>query len=352
MPPSRSRSKRMAIAYAAFLAVAIPGGLEVAVRLLRLAPPLNRQYPGMVADPLVPYRPAPSTAWSVPSLSGEFAIEVRHSSWGFRDVEHPVAKPAGTFRILGLGDSFTYGAGAAFEDTYLARLERALNQRPGPHLTVEVIKAGIPRFFPEPERMLLEHYGLGLEPDLVTVGFTPNDVSDTSLGLEAVTRTPDGFLMSREARELGPVGRWLFLHSCAARTVLKGWLEHRLRARHPEPWKDIYRAGGQHEASWRRVEGEYGRMVELASSCGARLVVLHIPERGPWGPEAEYPPSRLAAWAGSHGAAFVDALPALRAAAASGTRLYWDGDPHCNAAGYQVVAQALLAGVTEQGLVP
>jgi hypothetical protein len=90
------------------------------------------------------------------SASNEFVFEVRHSSWGARDVEHPTAKPPGVFRILGLGDSFTYGVGAAFEDTYLAMLENLLDARPGNHPRVEIIKAGIPRFFTEPERLLLQ----------------------------------------------------------------------------------------------------------------------------------------------------------------------------------------------------
>lgn len=349
---ARLKSWGPTLAYAAFLATVVALGVEVTVRLLGLAPPLNLQYPGMVPDPHLPYRPAPGSAWEVPADSGEFAFEVRHSSWGLRDTEHSIAKSPRTFRILGLGDSFTYGVGAAHEDTYLVRLERLLAQRDGAHLPVEVIKAGIPRFFPVPERLLLEHYGLSLDPDLVVVGFVPNDVSDTSLGLEAVTRTDDGYLMSREATELGRCGRWLFLHLSAARMVLKGRLDRRLRVRHPEPWTDIYRPDGQHEGSWQRVEEEYSRMVELASTSGAKLVVLHIPERGPWGPGADYPPARLSAWAASRGAFLVDALPALREADARGEKLYWDADPHCTAAGYRVVAEVLAAGLVERGLAP
>ncbi len=44
---------------------------------------------------------------------------------------------------------------------------------------MEIIKAGIPRFFPRPERLLLEHEGHTFQPDLILVGFVPNDVMDT-----------------------------------------------------------------------------------------------------------------------------------------------------------------------------
>jgi lysophospholipase L1-like esterase len=353
------RSWRFALFYGLFVAVTVGAGVEIAVRLMHLAPPLNQQFPGMVPDPYLPYRPRPYGVWMSPAASGEFSFETRHSSLGLRDVEHSAKKPPGTFRILGLGDSFTYGVGAAFEDTYLVQLERMLNQRPGNHLAnhlannpkVEVIKAGIPRYFPEPERLFLEHYGLAFEPDLVIVTFVPNDVIDTHMGIDAVKPSEDGFLMTREASELGSPGRWLFVHSHAARMALAKWIAHRIWMRDPIFWSDVFVANGRHEKSWQRVEEEYRRMADLAGNRGARLVIVQIPERGPWTPEASYPAARLSAWAAAHGAFFIDTMPAL-AATSSSEKLYWDVDPHCNAAGYRVVAEAVSRGLIEHGLVP
>jgi len=346
------RSWRFALFYGLFLVVTVGAGVEIAVRLMHRAPPLNQQFPGMVPDPYLPYRPAPNGVWIGPSASGEFSFEARHSSLGLRDVEHSAKKPPGSFRILGLGDSFTYGTGAAFEDTYLVRLEGLLNQRPGAHPKTEIIKAGIPRYFPEPERLFLEHYGLAFEPDLVIVTFTPNDVIDTHMGLDAVKPSEDGFLMTREASELGGLGHWLFVHSHAARMALAKWVAHRIWTRDPIFWNDVYVANGHHEKSWEKVEEEYRRMADLAGSRGARLVIVQIPEHGPWDkPEFSYPAARLSAWAAANDAFFIDTLPAL-AAASSSEKLYWDTDPHCNAAGYRVVAEAVNQGLSEHGLVP
>jgi lysophospholipase L1-like esterase len=350
------RSWRFALVYGLFLAVTVGAGVEIAVRLMHRAPPLNQQFPGMVPAPYLPYRPAPNGVWMGPSASGEFSFEARHSSLGLRDVEHGTKKAPGSFRIRGLGDSFTYGVGAVFEDTYLVQLERLLNQRPGNHSgnkpKVEIIKAGIPRYFPEPERLFLEHYGLAFEPDLVIVTFVPNDVIDTHMGIDAVKPSDDGFLMTREASELGGVGHWLFVHSHAARMALAKWVAHRIWMKDPIFWNDVFVANGRHEKAWRKVEQEYRRMADVARSRGARLVIVHIPERGPWkGPEASYPATRLSAWAAANGALFIDTMPAL-AAASSSEKLYWDIDPHCNAAGYRVVAEAVSRGLIEHGLVP
>src|SRR3990167_658719 len=60
-----------------------------------------------------------------PLLKGDFQgkiygdIEIEINSNGLRDYEHDHEKPEGSIRILGLGDSVTFGAGVRFENTYL-----------------------------------------------------------------------------------------------------------------------------------------------------------------------------------------------------------------------------------------
>ena len=54
-------------------------------------------------------------------------IPVRTNSLGYRGDEIATPKPPGAFRILGLGDSVTWGVGVREEKTYLRVLENALN---------------------------------------------------------------------------------------------------------------------------------------------------------------------------------------------------------------------------------
>ena len=334
------------------ITVAVATGVEVMVRLLEIAPPLQRQYPRMVADPHLPFRPPSNATYVMRETTGEFEHEVRTNSAGFRDVDHLIPKPPGVFRILGLGDSFTFGVGASFEDTYLFRVERMLNARPGDHVEVEIIKAGIPRFYPQTERMLLEHYGLAYAPDLVVVGLTPNDVSDTVFGVDAVTTDASGFLKTRDAKTLGSAGQWLFLNSHAARIALGDYLRRKSAARHPVRWEEIFRDDGFHEPEWRRIEAELTRMRSLAAQAGARgFVVLCIPHRGPWPESSDYPARRLRRWAARNEAVVVDALPLFRAAGGQ-QRLFWESDPHCTPAGYRLLAKALVDGLESASLVP
>lgn len=285
------------------------------------------------------------------SRTEEFDYDYRHNTYGFRDVEHVIAKGEGTFRILGLGDSFTYGIGVALEETYLYRLEAMLNNRAGIHPRVEIIKAGIPRYVPQPERILLEMYGLQFRPDLVLVGFLPNDVIDTSQGLDAAKVDRSGYLMTREAKELGHSGMQIYRHSAFGRLLLKRYVEWQIQRKYPSREGELFRSGGFHEGDWVKLESEYDRMAESARSIGARLAIVHIPQKGPWMEESRYPATRLSAWAARRDVDFTDLLPAM-ARMSTRKRLYYEKDGHCTSAGHAAIAHELYAHLTDRNLIP
>jgi hypothetical protein len=319
--------------------------MEMLVRLLHVAPSLPKQH--YVRDPHLPWKPEPL---SVTARAGGAGPEFRHNSFGFRDVEHRYEKEGQVFRILGLGDSFTYGALVRFEDTYLYRLETMLNRRPGAHPRVEIIKAGIPRYYPETERMLLESYGAQYSPDLILVGFLPNDVTDTYAGLDDVTVSKAGELITREAAELRVADAWIFRASHLLRLALKEYIDYRRAKRYQPRFADVYRENGFHEKDWRTVESEYGKMAAIASRLHSELVIVHIPHQGPW--MHSYPGKRLAAWASRNGVGFVDVLPGMVRAAGAGQRLYYEKDGHCRPAGYAVIAAEIYEYLTKNELVP
>ncbi len=96
-------------------------------------------------------------------------FEVNTNSQGFRNAEFS-AKPApGTFRIVCLGDSITFGWGMDEKYSYPRVLERYLNSRPGAKTRVEVINAGVPGYDLEQITLYLTNKILSLKPHLVTV---------------------------------------------------------------------------------------------------------------------------------------------------------------------------------------
>jgi lysophospholipase L1-like esterase len=346
--PGRPRAKiRFWLLYLSTVTAAILLVLECAVRLLGLAPSL----PGHknVADPHLPFRPRPNFVSH--ARTKEYECEYRNNSLGFRDVEHAWEKPEGVFRILALGDSFTYGAGVSLEETYARRLEAMLNARGGAHPRVEVINAGVYRYFPEAERILLERYGVNFSPDLVIVAFLPNDVVDTRLGLDAIKINESGQLVTREGAGAGRLKTFLYTNSHVFRIAYNRFAASRFGGGQNLPFDEVYSPDGMFKQDWEAVEAEYERIVRVADSVKARVVLAHIPQRGPWDERHTYPSVRLGAWSGRSGVRFVDVLPAMKEA--SGDRsLYYPADGHCRPAGHEVIAEVLFGELTRERLVP
>ncbi len=90
------------------------------------------------------------------------------NSLGLRDREYPHAKPEGVFRILVLGDSFTWGYGISDDEIFTELLESDLN-RAGHR--VEVLNAGVSGWGTDQELLFLEKEGFNYEPDLVILAF-------------------------------------------------------------------------------------------------------------------------------------------------------------------------------------
>jgi lysophospholipase L1-like esterase len=108
---------------------------------------------------------------------GEFDVRVVTNALGFRDARLPSPKPAGAFRVVALGDSFTQGYGVEEPEAYPRRLERLLSARM-PDRTVEVVNLGVPGTSPRDYVSHLADPGLAYHPDLVLVGVMANDVQD------------------------------------------------------------------------------------------------------------------------------------------------------------------------------
>ena len=104
----------------------------------------------------------------------EKTVDYQANSRGIRERELAIPKPAGVFRIVALGDSFTLGEGVHAEDTWPSRLERVLLRR-HPGRSIQVINAGVNAY---DIRQELEHYRRSVreyQPDMVIVAMVWND---------------------------------------------------------------------------------------------------------------------------------------------------------------------------------
>jgi hypothetical protein len=103
------------------------------------------------------------------------------NSFGMRDYEYSIKKPDNTFRILIVGDSFTFGSGVyRGEDTYPKILERKLN-----NLSIsckfEVLNGGMPGYNTVQEVRFFEKKGLPLDLDEVIMAYVPGDKAQAKI---------------------------------------------------------------------------------------------------------------------------------------------------------------------------
>ena len=92
---------------------------------------------------------------------------------GMMDAEYPLEKEPGTYRIVGLGDSITFGLHVQYDDVFLKRLERMLNLS-GSARKAEVINLAQPGLSTLQEVIDLQR-ALEYDPDLVILGYCLND---------------------------------------------------------------------------------------------------------------------------------------------------------------------------------
>lgn len=119
--------------------------------------------------------------WSPPAngeyyaiMPGEYYTLVQTNSHGLHDSEYEYEKPEGVFRILVLGDSFTYAREVALEATFHQLLEVQLNEAMSTE--IEIIAAASGGWGTDQQLLYFEHEGYRYDPDLVILQFTSNDL--------------------------------------------------------------------------------------------------------------------------------------------------------------------------------
>lgn len=105
---------------------------------------------------------------------------VRINRAGFRGPDVPISKPAGTYRIAVLGDSFTVGLDVPDESLFETVLQQRLAANPAVKgKRVEVLNFGVGAYGTTQELLALRLRVLQYKPDLVLLMFfAGNDVSD------------------------------------------------------------------------------------------------------------------------------------------------------------------------------
>jgi lysophospholipase L1-like esterase len=257
---------------------------------------------------------------------------------GFRGPDVPVPKPRGSFRIVLIGDSVTMGGGVLREDTYAARTERALAGTHGA-LHIEVLNLGYAGLDAWGSLKRLHDVGLALEPDLIVYGFTLNDIQGPYY-----RRTRDDGIeqLARARADRSPSYTWRLLRPRLAslRELFDPPADsyvHELDENYfgnPDAFAHLVSALG----TLARISADQG--VCALVLIHTKLYYLH------WLHPFRRHYDAIEQSARSYGLSVVQSLPYFMGE--FGSELWQNPhNPHPNAEGHRILAQALVAGLGE-----
>jgi len=182
MRPGRRLPRAVSRVLASFLGVVVALAVsELAVRWYEGEPLLPLVPPEPYVDNAVLYRRNPTRLYDlrpgVDEIVRRERIRIHVNAAGMRDDrEFSRPKPPGVFRVVVLGDSFTFGGKVQVEDTFPSVLERELHAS-APSRRFEALNLAVPGYNTEQEMLSLKEEGLSYEPDLVIVNFVLNDAA-------------------------------------------------------------------------------------------------------------------------------------------------------------------------------
>ncbi len=253
---------------------------------------------------------------------------------GYRDEDHGLKKAPGTRRLVCLGDSFAWGAGVQFEDTYPQRLRRLLRKRGD---AWEIVNLALPGLNTVDEAARLEAEGLAYDPDVVLLGYVLND-AEGPRGPE-LQRALD-WSRSTESNH-SPV-----------RSALYDFLRRRLWCtyedwRYVRDFRSMYAPGAP---GWIAGQRALLAMGELCQGRGRPFVVAVFPLFG--GPlDDRYPFSDIHREVGSAaraaGATVVDLLPSFRGLNWEALVVDADNDEHPNEVAHRIAAGTIAQTIRQ-----
>ncbi len=267
---------------------------------------------------------------------------------GIRGPEVTLEKPVDTHRILGVGDSFTFGVGVRDEDTFLRRLETTLNEGLGEGKTHEVLNVGVQGYNTREEVLYVEHRWLKYTPDLVLIVFYLNDAySDAT------------FLNNGEG-----LGIYLQPDGLAQRSYLVDLLQHtwrgqQLRQRMNDYYLQSYFKSAKSFLSnpdetavdWTVSKAALRHAAELSRQHGFRLAMVVFPELHAL--DGDYPFRSIHQVVAEAAEAFqIPYLDLLDVYQGHDDRTLWvhPSDHHPNEIAHQLAADALLRFLKSENL--
>jgi lysophospholipase L1-like esterase len=258
-------------------------------------------------------------------------VPVSINRLGLRDGDVAIPKPAGTLRVVAVGDSVTFGYGVRLEDTWVKTLERRLNATGGHRH--EVVNAGVEATGIEYYESFIRTQAAALEPDLLVVGIALNDVrwyrGDRRPAEEGFKASV--FRLARTVNTKLVLNSHVYLASyLSLKSILYGSGIIDVSRAHAYDFEALVDPSPSQERAWESTERHLRATIDAARGRGwpIAFVVFPVePQLGPaaaelyrrrlgmvisQGAEAGEPQRRLARFFAGQDVPMLDLLPAYR----------------------------------------
>ena len=348
---------------------------EVLVRIAGAAPevsPIRRGRLQLSDDPGLVFEPVPGMV--VEGKAGLWeAWSGAANRLGYRDRDRPAEKPAGTFRVVVLGDSIAAGWGIGrTADVFPALLERRLAAAGGRgEPRVEVLNFAVAGYNTAQEVATLAGRALAFDPDLVLLAYCLND-----------RREPDPRIVAALAEEAArpaavePSRLASGLRRLAVESALWRWLRYVVlaepvavpgapgegfdpEARPPAPDEILDRFDDDEApvAGPSMVEAAFDRLAGLSRDEGggrrfAVAVAVFPYLRGLFRDRFADHHEHVAALAARHGFSLIDLRRPFRECAAAADEPIALDRYHPTELGHRCAAEAIAERLLAEGLVP
>ena len=162
----------------------VAGGLEGYLRVT--AKDRSKLYEGIetvpeIADTYFKHvfleKHATKDAWNNANYDPQLGWDYQIAASRIRGPRKTGFKPAGTFRVITLGDSFTWGIEVGEDEHFPHYLEKILRER----RAAEVFNMGVGSYGIDQMLLKYERHGQALKPDVVVLGIFPHDYDRTRL---------------------------------------------------------------------------------------------------------------------------------------------------------------------------
>ena len=300
---------------------------------LRLSPLEARAFalnelpvPGLIGD----YFPNQRGTVEIGEDESPHLYDFTTNSQGYRGPEVTLDKPGGVFRVLALGDSYTWGDGVGDDEVWVRLLERNLASC-GP---VEVINAGFVGRNTVGEADYLQSKGRLLQPDLVILGVEPGDAMD----ILELDRDWD----NRAAMMQGSRPGWLVRATGWSRVARLYFGSRNARIS-----RGIDRPSDA-EGAWARVREALLRMKTVCEEADCRIQAVGIAPT----PDDAWSMERMAQEVAAAGLDFFEAAPQVDARGDGPGWWQIPGDGHYTPEGNAVLAEVIQDELRGRGLLP